>query len=174
MKTSILVTGVSGAGKTALSLKLREMGYAAYDLEEIPGLYTMFDKRTGEPMVEQNNEDFEKVQAMDWICNVAQLKEILDTQEAEIAFYCGNASNMDELIPLFSKMFVLSVGEEATRARLSTRTGNDFARLPHIQDWIFTWKGDWEKEMVEKGGILIDAHKSLEEVAIEVVQRSAE
>lgn len=45
MKKSILITGVSGVGKTSISQKLNEMGYRAYDMDSEPELFSMVDKK---------------------------------------------------------------------------------------------------------------------------------
>lgn len=169
MKKSILITGVSGAGKSSLSKKLNEMGYKAYDMEEVPELFSMLDKKTGKPVVDHDNADLEKVMDMDWVCDTKKLASVVENESASMAFYCGNASDMDSILPFFDSVILLKVGPEAIRQRLTTRTDNDFGRTPEIQDWIMTWKEWWENDMQEKGAVVVDAQKSLDEVAKEVI-----
>ena len=170
MKKSILITGVSGTGKTSLSRKLNEIGYKAYDMDDYPGLFTMFDKRTGKPVVNHNNADLEKVDAMDWVCDTEKLRSLIASEPADMAFYCGNASDMDTILPFFDSVILLKIGEKAMRHRLTNRTENDFGRTPEIQDWIMKWKHLYENEMEEKGAVIVDAHKSVDEVAQEVIR----
>ena len=89
-----------------------------------------------------------------------------------IVFYNGVASNLDDLLPLFDKVFLLEVGEKILRERLSTRTSNGFARTAEVQDHLFSWKKWWEDNMKEKGAIIIDASRSLREVANDIIERS--
>ncbi|MDO8640561.1 MAG: hypothetical protein Q7R33_03370 [Nitrosarchaeum sp.] len=89
-----------------------------------------------------------------------------------MTFYCGSASNIDEILPLFDAVFLLEVSSETTRQRLISRTENDFGRTLEVRDWIMSWKEWWENDMKEKGAIVIDAHKSLDEVAGEILDRA--
>jgi broad-specificity NMP kinase len=47
MNRSILVTGISGSGKSAICSELKKQGYTAYDIEEMHGLFNMINKKTG-------------------------------------------------------------------------------------------------------------------------------
>src|SRR3990167_11397506 len=98
MKKSILITGVSGTGKSTISEKLNQMGYKAYDMDSYPGLFSMIDKKTKKPVVDHNNENIEKVVGMDWICDKTKLESIIKDESNELAFYCGSASNMEEIL----------------------------------------------------------------------------
>lgn len=173
MKKSILITGISGTGKSSLSKKLNEMGYKAYDLDDYPGLFTMLDKRTGKPVVDHDNADLEKVDAMDWVCDTEKLTSIIANESSPITFYCGNASDMDKILPFFDSVILLKIDPDIMRHRLTTRTENDFGRTPEIQDWIMKWKHLFENEMEEKGAIVIDAHQSLDDVAKEIIEKTA-
>jgi broad-specificity NMP kinase len=174
MKKSILVTGVSGAGKSALSKKLNEMGYKAYDIDDYPGLFSFVDKKTGKPPVDIDNANVEKVMGTDWICDKEKLTSIIANESSEITFYCGAASNVNDLLPLFDLVILLKIGTDAMRHRLNTRTENDAARHPDVQDWILTWKNEWENGMQERGAVAVDAHQSLDKVAKEVIRLANE
>lgn len=170
MKRSILVTGVSGAGKSTISKKLNEMGYKAYDIDDLPGLFTMVDKKTGKPVMDYDNDNLEKVVGMDWICDKEKLASIIAAEPDRITFYCGAASNVNDLLPLFDLVILLKVSPEAMRQRLTSRTENDSARTKDVQDWIMTWKDEWENGMQERGAVIIDAHGSLDQVAKNIIK----
>lgn len=168
----ILITGVSGTGKSALSEKLADMGYVAYDTEEIEGLYKMVNKETGEEITDWDNSDSSAVEKRDWICDTKMLEKLIAKEKEDIVFYCGAASNIDEVIPLFDKVILLTASERIIRKRLFSRVSNDFGNVKEIQDLIIGWKDWWENELKEKGAIIVNAEKDLNKVATEVIKKS--
>lgn len=170
MNKSILITGVAGTGKSAVCDELNKLGYKALGIENIDGLFSMVNKKTGKPFKDYNNDDLEKVKQSDWICDKKKLQRLMSKNSNGIVFYNGTASNLDDLIPLFDKIFLLKVSEKVLRERLSNRTSNDFARTTEVQKWVFSWKSWWENNMREKGAIVIDASRSLREVVNDIIK----
>src|SRR3989338_5354010 len=172
MNKSILITGVAGTGKSAVCDELNKLGYKAFGIEDINGLFIMVHKKTGKPFKDYDDDDFEKVKQADWICDKKKLQRLMRKNSNGIVFYNGTASNLDDLLPLFDKIFLLKVSQKVLRERLSTRTSNDFARTAEVQKWEFSWKTWWENHMKEKSAIVIDASRSLREVANDIIGRS--
>ncbi len=170
MKKSILVTGVAGSGKSAVSKKLNDLGYKSYDIEEIEGLFKMVNKNTGEVDEDHENNDLEKVKNRDWICDVEKFQEIIKNEQSSIAFYCGTASNLDDLILLFDKIILLKSSPDVIRQRLSSRKSDYFGGTKEVQDWVLSWKDWWEDIVRKKGAIIIDADGDLEEVARRIIK----
>ncbi len=172
MNKSILITGVTGTGKSAVCDELNKLGYKAFGIEDIDGLFTMVHKKTGKPFKDYDNDDFEKVKQADWICDKKKLQRLMQKNSKGVVFYNGTASNLDDLLPLFDKIFLLKVDKKILLKRLSTRTSNDFARTTEVQKWVFSWKTWWENNMREKGVTVIDANRSLRKVANDIIERS--
>ena len=173
MKKSILVTGVAGSGKSSVSKKLNDLGYKAYDIEEMDGLFKIVNKNTGEVYEDFENNDLEKVKNMDWNCDLKKLQEIIENETSEIAFYCGTASNWEDLIGLFDKIILLKASPEVIERRLSTRSVKDFGGTKEVRDWALEWK-DWlENEKEKKGAIVIDGNGYPEEVARNIIKVAA-
>ena len=172
MDQSILITGVAGTGKSAVCDELNKLGYKAFGIEDIDGLFSMVNKKTAKAFKDYDNDDFEKVKQADWICDKKKLQSLMRNNSNGIVFYNGTASNIDDLLPLFDKIFLLKVSQKILRERLSTRTSNDFARTAEVQEWLFSWKTCWENHIKEKGAIVIDASRSVREVANEIIERS--
>ena len=172
MKKSVLVTGVSGAGKSTISKTLREMGYSAYDLDDVPGLFAMIDAKTKQPVVDHDNANLKKVQNIEWLCNAARLTSLIAAEKNDIAFYCGSATNLDEILPLFDTIVLLKVGHEAMQQRLTDRTENDFGKTREVRDWLLTQKDSWEDDVERKGATVIDAHQSIADVAREIIEKT--
>lgn len=172
MNKSILITGVAGTGKSAVCDKLNKLGYKAFGIEDIDGLFTMVNKKTGKPFKNFDNDNFEMVKQSDWICDKKKLQRLMNKNSNGIVFYNGTASNLDDLLPLFDKIFLLKVSQKVLRGRLSTRKSNKFGRTAEVQEWLFSWKSWWENHIKEKGAIVIDASRSLREVATDIIKRS--
>ena len=172
MNESILITGITGSGKSAIYDELKKLGYKAYDIEIMEGLFNLVDKKTGKIVNNYDNKNLEWVKRHDWICNIKRLQELVRKNAEGTAFYCGTAGNLDELLFLFDKIFLLKVSPEILRERLSTRKSNDYGRTSEVQDWIIEWKNWWENHMVEKGAIIINANRDLKEVANDIVKKS--
>ena len=172
MNKSILIIGVAGTGKSAICDELNNLGYKAFSIEDIDGLFTMVNKKTGKPFKNFDNDNLELVKQADWICDKKKLQRLMRKNSDGIVFYCGTASNLDDLLPLFDKIFLLKVSQKILRERLSTRTSNDFGRTAEVQKWVFSWKKWWENHMKEKGATVIDASRSLLEIANDILERS--
>jgi dephospho-CoA kinase len=170
MKKSILITGISGSGKTAVSSALREKGYFSYDIDDIPRLFTMFDKRTNQLLTNQDNSNIEQVMNMSWICNVERLQHLMSEEKNDIAFYCGNAENLTEITPFFDIVILLKADDEIIRKRLSSRISNDFGKTTEIQDWILNSKEEWENASKRMGAIVIDTNKDINQVITEILK----
>ena len=174
MKKSVFVTGVTGAGKSTLCGRLNDMGYKAYDIERISGLFKRVNTETGEIVSNHDNDNLEDVKTGEWICDKEMLRGIIEKEEDEISFYCGSVSNYDEIVSLFDKVFLLRVRPEIMRQRLSSRKKGESGRLKEIQDWIMTWKDWWENDISEKGAVVINADNGMSEVAEEIIEFTKE
>jgi broad-specificity NMP kinase len=170
MKKSILITGTAGVGKTSLSNKLNELGYKSYDIDDVPGLFSMIHRETKLPIKNHDNFDLEKVKVMTWICDVKKLKSLINEETNNLAFYCGGGSNVYQFMELFDKVILLTINLETNKHRLSNRIDNDFARTLEVQEYVLNKKNDWENEMIKKGAIIVDAHRDLDFIAKEVLE----
>lgn len=172
MNTSILITGVAWSGKSAVSDEIKRLGYASYGIEEWYGLFAMVHKKTWKISDNFDNSDQESVKQHSWLCDKNKLQKLINDNKQKIGFYCWIASNIDELLPLFDKIFLLKANEKTLGERLTNRTSNDFGRTPEVQKWVFSWKEEWENDMCKKGAIVVDANADLEKVVADIIERS--
>jgi broad-specificity NMP kinase len=171
MKKSILVTGVAGSGKSSISKELNKLGYRAYDIEGLDGMFKMVRKDTKEDFEDYDNADLEKVKNADWICDKNKLNGLLQKQNDGIVFYCGVASNSDEIVSLFDQIILLKASPEMIRKRLSNREGtDDMGNTAENREWVLSWKDWWENQLIEKGAIVVDADGNPTEVAQKIIE----
>jgi uridine kinase len=166
MNISVLVTGVTGSGKTTTYEALRELGYIAHDIESVEGLYNLMDEKTG-AIVKGNRDQIEP--GLDWNVNKSKLRKYIDAQPNDLVFYCGGMSNTDEIWDIFDKVIILIVDDTTTADRLSTRRANEFGYIPNDREWVLSWKHDLQNRWLKKGGIAVSAAPSPTVVATQVV-----
>lgn len=171
MKKSILVTGIAGSGKTTVANELRAMGHEAVDIEEVDGMFAMYRKGTNELFEDYDNADPEKIRNAAWLCDVTQLKALLREQRADVAFYGGVASNMDEVMPLFDTVLLLQADVNTLHSRLSNREGtDDIGNTEAGRQAVLAWKDWFENDMINKGAVVISASGGPHEVAERIAQ----
>lgn len=170
-KKAILVTGVAGSGKSAVCKHLVTDGHEAYDIEEMGGMFEMYRKNTREVFDDYDNADPEKIKNAEWICDISKLKKLLGKQKTERAFYCGVASNMEELIPLFDIFILLKASSGTVHKRLSSREGTgDIGTTEESRQTVLGWKEWWEEEMLGKGAIAVNADVAPASVVREIIK----
>jgi broad-specificity NMP kinase len=164
-----LVTGIAGSGKSTVCRALKERGEEAYSIEEdFEGMFTMYRKGTDDIFEEYDNSP-EHIEMAEWRCDVEKLKELMATQRSGRAFYCGVASNMNDLIPLFDAVVVLKASPAVLHKRLSSREGtDDIGNTEASRQAVLNWKEWWEREMSVKGAITISADRNPDEIAEEL------
>lgn len=158
MKKNILITALAGTGKSVVCKELVRRGYEAVDIEDVEGLFAMYRKDTGELFDEYDNAVPEHIHMAEWRCDVEKLTRMLVDQKENIAFYCGIASNMHDLLPLFDMVVLLKANAETHHARLMNREGgDDIGNTEEGRQVILGWKDWWENEMMKAGALEVSA-----------------
>lgn len=109
-RTRVLLTGMSGVGKSTMVSLLRDQGWAAVDLDQ--GYTTESVGLPGEVL---------------WL--ESRVRELLDGSD-EVLFVAGTASNQGGFHDDFDHIVLLSAPPEVVRQRLRTRDTNPFGKTP--------------------------------------------
>lgn len=169
---SILITGIAGSGKSTVCAELKNLGHNAYSIEDMEGMFKMVDSKTGEDIIDHDNDDLEANKGHDWICDIKKLRKLMDENKGKTTFYCGTASNLDDILPLFDMLFFLNASKEELRKRLSRRSSDQFGRTPEVQEWVFSWMDWWEERMRKKGAIFVNADLDIKKVVSIILEKS--
>jgi len=172
MNKHILITGMPGSGKSAITKELTDLGSKAFDIEAIEGLFTMVDINTGKAIKDFDVDNLEMVKRAKWVCDKKKLQRLMHQNPIGIVFYCGavGGSNFDDLQPLFDKVILLEASQNTLLERLTTRSSNTFARTPKTQKWLLDRKKWWEGHLIEKGSIAINANRPVREIAENIIE----
>lgn len=156
----IYITGVSGTGKSIVAEELNKRGIVAFDIDAVKDLCGWRDKETGEKADYYSGIGKDWIEAHKWLCDVEKLRELLKKDDTVVVL--GLASNQDEYLNLFDRIFLLHCSEKTFLHRLNTREGEDeFARDSSEQEHILSWYKDFEKKMIERGAIAISIEDPL-------------
>ena len=159
----IYVTGAVGTGKTSIAAALAATGINAVDTDE---LSHWENKLMGERTEWEPGGSDEWYGAHAWVCDVDRLKSILAKTENAAAI--GHASNQEEYLKLFDKVFVLSCSPETVVSRIEQRTNNDFGKHPSDMKRLLEWHKGFEAWMVEKGAEVLNTERPLEEIVRDI------
>lgn len=115
----VLLTGVSGVGKSTVVARLAELGYRAVDTDYggwcAPG-----------PDIDPPAPEAQP----DWVWHEARMRRLLDTAEGPALFVSGCVPNQWKFYDDFDQVVLLSAAPETVRRRLLTRTGNPYGKSP--------------------------------------------
>ncbi|MFZ2049075.1 MAG: AAA family ATPase [Minisyncoccia bacterium] len=172
MKKSVYITGIAGSGKTTLTKLMNSLGYEAYDIEdEKYDLFSRIRVDTGEPFLDYDKHDVNKLANSLKIFNLEKLRGLLGNQIKDTAFYFGVANDNEKAIPLFNKSILLRVKRDELEKRLKAREGTtDFANSLEVRQKILGWKDEYENRMIDLGMIVIDVDSNPEETVEKILR----
>lgn len=103
----VLLTGMSGTGKSALIAELASRGYKAVDAD--------YDLAKRGP-------------DGDWVWREDLIEQLLATEDADVLFVSGCATNQGKFYPQFDLVVLLSAPAEVILERLANRTTNSYGK----------------------------------------------
>jgi dephospho-CoA kinase len=167
----VLVTGISGAGKSAVCNELQRRGYEAHDTDRDRNAVWV-DRETGEVTAEVAGASERPpgwLDRQEWRAPPARVEELAARAEGRLAFLCGATANEDEIWHLFSQTIYLAIDEETLRHRLHTRTTNDFGKAPHELAAVLEWHKVGVDQYRNFGAFIVDATQPLMNVVDDVI-----
>ena len=163
----ILLTGISGTGKSAVIGELAARGYSAVDADcdEYSEWVAVGDDpdSAGTP-VEPGR---------DWVWRIDRIGALLAASSAELLFLSGCAANMGLLLPQFHTVILLSAPGDVIAERLRTRTSNAYGKRPEQVARVLELKAQVEPLLRRHAHHEIDTSAPLGEVVAAVLRLAA-
>ncbi len=164
------ITGNAGTGKSSVISELKNRGYSAYDIDELPEIHGYLDRQTNiifDALPHMNIRGEEAFARYASILKSKELVHLLETEEN--IFLGGSVTNQAQFYPLFDEIFGLLLNKATLEHRLATRTnnptGNDLAGrayLVGINDRV-------QANLQKAGATIVDATQPLEKVVNEIL-----
>jgi AAA domain len=118
----VLVTGMSGTGKSSALVELGRRGYHVVDTDE-PG-WTEWVAAPGE------------MGGGEWLWVEGRMLELLDLDEAGTLFVQGCVRNQGKFYPRFDAVVLLSAPAQVILDRVANRTTHDYGKGPAERELI--------------------------------------
>lgn len=168
------ITGVSGSGKSGVTLGLRERGYEALDTDD-DGLARWQHTKTGYIHPKSSVKSWQRTEEFitehNWNVPREVVEDIAHKAKDKPIFICGTANNIAEIRDLFSATFALVIDEETLLHRLATRTNNDWGKQPHELEQTLAFQKDAMASYESLGYIMVDATQPVEIVISIILQK---
>jgi broad-specificity NMP kinase len=116
----ILITGMSGTGKSSVIEELRGRGYEAVDTDSDAWCEWV----SVPPAEPSSNAEPEQ----DWIWKEEEMTALLRAERDAPLFVCGCKSNQGQFYPLFDQIVLLSAPADVLLDRVATRTTNSYGK----------------------------------------------
>lgn len=148
----ILITGMSGTGKSTLTEHLAARGHHAVDLDSHD--YSEYrDLGEGE----------------EWVWREDRVQHLLDTEDAPALFVSGCARNMPNFYPRFEHIVLLAAPPDILIERLNARTTNPYGKTVEQQAEVLHNQRTIEPLLRTRATLELDATAPLEELVEKLV-----
>lgn len=172
----LLITGVTGAGKSSVARRLAERGHPAVSLDADPRLCA-WTNGAGQRVEQPAEPDAGWLAAHRWTWDPNRLDEIIAearARDTDPQWLCGYAANALHLADRFDATFLLDIDHRIMTQRLRDRPpGNDFGRVGATLRAATTYYTEFVGPWREHGAITIDASQPLDTVVDDVLLAAA-
>ena len=157
---SVLITGMSGSGKSSVVEALAGRGHDAYDLDS--AAWSAWVACEGDPTGACPGHD--------WLWDEAKLAALLAGKAGTSLFVSGCASNMGKFVAGFDRIVLLSAPVDVLLRRVRARTNNPYGKR---EEEVARIRANWlefEPKLRRLASHEIDASRPLRDVVEDVLQ----
>jgi dephospho-CoA kinase len=160
----VLLTGMSGTGKSTVIAELADRGYKAVDAD--CDEFSEWAAVTDGPAVPGSSVEPDR----DWVWREDRIHDLLSAEDAPLLFLSGCAANMGPFLPRFDHVILLSAPAAVIIERLSTRTTNTYGKRPEEVARVLDLIETVEPLLRRAAGHEIDTSARLGDVVAAVLQ----
>ena len=158
----VLITGMSGTGKSTVIAALAARGHKAVDADE-PEFSELVSVREGKLTGLGSGTD--------WMWRKDRIDALLATQDADTLFVSGTSPNQGKFYAQFDHVVLLTAPPALIAQRLATRTNNNFGKNPDQLARTLRLQQEVEPLLRRGADIEVDTTAPLDEVVATILQR---
>lgn len=167
----ILITGISGTGKSTIVNALNKRGVVSIDLHDVPGLFFWQDKETKEKVEYFPVHSREWFGAVDRLCDISRLKEILNQYTSIVMAGTISGSNQKEFLSLFDKVILLQCNPETIINRMKTRINKSgYGKTLAEQEDNIEWQKEFDPQLLLSGATPVSTEGIIDDVVQKIVE----
>ena len=156
----VLLTGMSGTGKSTLVQELAGRGYRAYDADD-GGLSEVVDVSLDEITGIGPGKD--------WVWVEDRVRDVLSSEDCDVLFLAGCSPNQHKFYSDFDCVILLTAPAAVIAQRLASRTNNRFGKAPDEVARTLQLKETVEPALRVVADLELDTSAPLEEVIAAVL-----
>ena len=154
----ILVTGMSGTGKSSALSELGRRGYRVVDTDE-----------AGWREYHDDVEAADELRGGEWLWVEERITELLDSDDGRSLFVQGCVRNQSKFYDRFDAVVLLSAPADVILDRIERRTTNDYGKSPEERAMILSDLASVEPLLRASCTHELDASRPLAEVVAELI-----
>lgn len=167
--TLVLVSGLSGTGKSTVYRRLRELGFDAWGFDE-DRFGERLHRGSGLPVsFPTDRHDSDGSVDLEFTVHHDKIHELAQGSAGRTVFLCGGASHEFTFWQLLDLVIYLTVDDETLRRRLANRADNGYGKTADELAGILKCNQNFEGIYRERGAVIIDAARPIDEVVTDVI-----
>ncbi len=157
----VLITGMSGTGKSTVISGLAARGYKAVDAD-YGGLSELVN-------IPASNDRSGLGREQDWIWREDRVTDLLATEDADVLFLSGTASNQVKFYDQFDQIVLLTAPASVMIERLVHRTNNPYGKSPKDLARALALKESVEPLLRRAADLEVDTSIPIDDVVEKIV-----